>query len=383
VTEKVNTLYAKLDITTEWAGIPVRGNVGVQEVFTNQSSQGYRANVSSNVTLTNPALALNEAGTSYADFLPSLNLTGDFGNGNLLRFAAAEQIARPDMTAMRNSLAISRDANGSNSTFNTIVGSAGNPDLRPFKATAFDLSYEKYFGTKAYLSAAVFYKALNTYITQFTNYCGYDFTQVAQAVGLAIPTGPSGGCGGGALGTFTEQINGHGGNIRGLELAASLPFGMLTPWLDGFGVTGSYSSTLSSVVVPNTIGLNPAQPVPLNLTMPLPDLSHVNVKEIVYFEKWGFSAFFANNKRSQYIGSVANQTIGGYPALVYIEPQRWVSAQAGYEFQSGWLKGAGLRFEGTNLNKPKYQTQQAFGGPVTTVQTGKNYDLLFFYKFQP
>ena len=383
VTEKVNTLYAKLDIKTEWAGLPVRGNVGVQEVFTNQSSQGYRANVSSNVTLTNPALALSEEGASYADFLPSLNLTGDFGNGNLLRFAAAEQIARPDMTAMRNSLAASLDSNGANSTFNTIVGSSGNPSLRPFKATAFDLSYEKYFETKAYVSAAVFYKALNTYITQFTNYCGYDFTQIAAAVGLAIPTGPHGPCGGGAFGTYTEQINGHGGNIRGLELAFSLPFGMLTPWLDGFGATASYSSTLSSVVVPNTIGLNPAQQVPLNLTMPLPDLSHVNVKGILYFEKWGFSAFVADNKRSQYIGSVANQTVGGYPALVYIEPQRWVSAQAGYEFQSGWLKGFGLRFEGNNLNKPKYQTQQAFGGPVTTVQTGANYDLRFFYKFEP
>jgi iron complex outermembrane receptor protein len=389
VTEKVNTLYAKLDIKTEWAGIPVRGNVGVQEVFTNQASEGYRANVSSSVTLTNPAFALTEEGTSYADFLPSLNLTGDFGNGNLLRFAVAEQIARPDMTAMRNSLAVALDT-GSNphppagqvTTYNTLVGSAGNPELKPFKATAFDLSYEKYFETKAYLSAAVFYKALNTYITQYTNFCGYDFTQLAQAVGVAIPTGPTGGCGGGALGTYTTQVNGHGGNIRGIELAASMPFSMLTSWLDGFGVTGSYSSTVSSVVVPNTIGLNPSQQVPVNLNMPLPDLSHVNVKGILYFEKWGFSAFVADNKRSQYIGTVANQTVGGYPALVYIEPQRWVSAQAGYEFQSGWLKGFGIRFEGTNLNKPKYQTVQTFGGPVTTVQTGANYDLRVFYKFE-
>jgi iron complex outermembrane receptor protein len=393
VTEKVTTLYGKLDIKTEWAGIPVRGNVGVQEVFTNQSSEGYRANVGSSVSLTNPAVTLSEEGTSYADFLPSLNLTGDFGNGNLLRFAAAEQIARPDMTAMRNSLALTLDT-GSNphptpptvTTYNTLVGSAGNPNLKPFKATAFDLSYEKYFETKAYLSAAVFYKALNTYITQYTNFCGYDFTQLAQAVGVAIPTGPTGGCGGGALGTYTTQVNGHGGNLRGIELAASLPFNMLTSWLDGFGVTGSYSSTLSSVVVPYTIGLNPSQqvgqPNQVNLTMGLPNLSHVNIKGILYFEKWGFSAFVADNKRSQYIGTVANQTVGGYPALVYIEPQRWVSAQAGYEFQSGYLKGLGIRFEGTNLNKPKYQTQQAFGGPVTTIQTGANYDLRVFYKFE-
>jgi iron complex outermembrane recepter protein len=375
VTEKVTTGYGKLDIKTIWLGIPVRGNVGAQWVHTQQSSEGYRANVATTPTLNNPAVSLQSAGISFDDFLPSLNLTGDLGNGKLLRFAASEQIARPDMTAMRNSLAVSVDTNAADSSFNTFVGSAGNPGLKPFKATAFDLSFEKYFQTKAYVSAAAFYKRLNTYITQFTNYGGYDFTQIAQALGLTIPPG-------GANGTFTEQINGHGGNLRGIELAASLPFGMLTSWLDGFGLTASYSSTLSSVVVPNTIGLNPAQQVPLNLTMPLPNLSHINEKVIFYFEKWGFSAFVADNKRSEYIGSVANTTIGGYPSLVYIQPQRWVSAQAGYEVQSGWLKGFGIRFEGNNLNKPKYQTIQAFGGPVRTTQTGANYDLRFSYKFE-
>ena len=382
VTEKVNTLYAKLDIKTEWAGIPVRGNVGVQEVFTNQSSEGYRANVGSSVTLTNPALTLTEASASYADFLPSLNLTGDFGSGNLLRFAAGEQIARPDMTAMRNSLAASLDTNAADATYNTIVGSSGNAALKPFKATAFDLSYEKYFETKAYVSAAVFYKDLNTYITQYTNFCAYDFTAIAQAVGLAIPTGPHGVCGGGPLGTYTETVNGHGGNIRGIELAGSTPFSFLPSPFDGFGVQGSYSSTQSSIVVPNTIGLNPAQQVPLNVTMGLPNLSHVNYKGILYFEKWGFSAFYAYNHRSQYIGSVPNLTIGGYPALVYIQPPTWVSAQMGYEFQSGPLKGAGIRLEGNNLNRPRYQTQQAFGGPVSTTETGRNYDLRVFYKFE-
>ncbi len=376
VSEKVTTVYGKLDIGTNWWGIPVRGNLGAQWVHTNQSSQGYVANVSESVTLNNPAVTLTEAGTSYNDFLPSLNLTGDFGDGNLLRFAASEQIARPDMTAMANTLGVSLDTNAADSSYNTLVGNAGNPYLKPFKATAFDLSYEKYFESKAYLSAAVFYKALNTYITQYTNYGAYDFSKIGPALGLAEPAN-------GWNGTFTQTINGHGGNLRGIELAASLPFGMMTSWLDGFGLTGSYSNTLSSVVVPNTIGLGPANQVPLNLSMPLPNLSHINEKVIFYFEKWGFSAFVADNKRSEYIGSVANTTIGGYPSLVYILPQTWVSAQAGYEFQSGWAKGFGIRFEGNNMNKPKYQTIQAFGGPVTTIQTGANYDLRFYYKFEP
>ena len=391
VTEKATTAYLKLDVNTEWMGIPVRGNVGGQWVFTNQSSDGYVANVGENVQLNNPAVSLSTAGTSFNDFLPSLNLTGDLGNSNLLRLAISEQIARPDMTQMANTLAVAKDLTsspnpppGQVTTYNTLVGNAGNPDLKPFKATAFDLSYEKYFETKAYFSAALFYKYLNSYITQYTYACGYDFTKLAGALGIALPTGPSGGCGGGALGTFTEPVNLSGGNIHGLELAASLPFSMLTSWLDGFGISGSFSSTLSSIVVPNTIGLGPANQVNVNLTTGLPNLSHINDKVIFYFEKWGFSAFVADNKRSEYIGSVTdNSVVGAYPTLVYIMPQTWVSAQAGYEFASGWLKGLGIRFEGNNLNKPKYQTQQAFGGPVTTTQTGANYDLRFFYKFEP
>ena len=376
VFEKVTTVYGKLDINTNWFGIPVRGNVGAQIVHTNQSSSGYVVNAGTNVTLTNPAAALTNEGTSYNDFLPSLNLVGDFGSGNLLRFAAAEELARPEMDYMANSLAVSIVTNvpPSNPEYNTPVGTAGNPDLKPFKAFALDLSYEKYFQNKAYVSGALFYKLLNTYITPFTNYGGYDFSKIGPALGLTEPAT-------GWDGTFTETINGHGGNLRGLELAASMPFSMVASWLDGFGISGSYSSTLSSVVVPNIIGFSPGDVVVANETTGLPNLSHINDKIIFYFEKWGFSTFIADNHRSEYIGSVPNTTVGGYPSLVYILPQTWVSAQAGYEVQSGWFKGLAIRFEGNNMNKPKYQTIQSQGGPVSTTLTGSNYDLRFIYKF--
>ena len=39
-------------------------------------------------------------------------------------------------------------------------GSAGNPFLDPWRANAYDLSYEKYFGNKAYFSAQAFYKMM-------------------------------------------------------------------------------------------------------------------------------------------------------------------------------------------------------------------------------
>ncbi|HEX9140293.1 MAG TPA: TonB-dependent receptor [Steroidobacteraceae bacterium] len=375
VHEDVSTLYGKLDIDTHLGWLPVRGNVGGQFVHTQQSSQGYVANDSTNVTLTNPAVTLSEKGVSYNDFLPSINLTGDFGKGNLLRFASAIEIARPEMDQMRNNLTASLDTTVGDATYGTIVGSAGNPMLKPFKADAVDLSYEKYFGNRGYLSAAVFYKYLQTYISQTTYYGNYDFTQIANQLGIVNTINP-----GNYMGTNTITVNGQGGNLRGVEFAVSFPFDMLTSWLEGFGVSANYASTLSSVKIPNTENIASDQQAIKNSTIPLPGLSHINDKYIVYFERWGFSAFFADNHRSSYIGSVGNVAIGGYPELFTILPQTWTSAQVGYTFLSGPAKGLGLRFEGNNLNKPVYEQTSPTGNTVD--KTGATYYFRVDYKFQ-
>lgn len=392
VDEKITTAYVKADLDTELASIPVRGNVGVQVVNTNQSSAGFRANVGSGVVLTNPAIGLSTDGKKYTDILPSLNLSGDLGSGNVLRFGLSQQIARATLTDMRNSLAVSEDRECNNGgtivgtqcldgqgqsvdfTFGKFVGSAGNPRLKPFKAWSLDLSYEKYFGNKAYVSAAAFYKKLDTYVTTQTN-VAYDFTADRAALGLAAPLSGSN------IGVFTTSVNGDGGRVSGYELAASAPFGMFTSWLEGFGANFSYSRTSSSVKLPNLIGLNPNQQVPTG-NMPLPGLSKENAKLTLYFERWGFSAFVAQNYRSAYIGSVANDAVGGYPTLRQIAAQTWVSAQVGYEFQDGIAKGLGIRLEGNNLNKPVYKQLRADGSVENSNETGSTVILKVNYKLQ-
>ena len=268
---------------------------------------------------------------------------------------------------MRNSFGIGVD----NQT-GLLTASSGNPNLKPFKATALDLSYEKYFATKAYVSVAGFYKKLDTYITQSTLIT--DLSSLAKQYGVTVPTG-------GGIGRYTTTVNGSGGNIRGIEVAASVPFGMFTSYLEGFGATASYSDTESSIQLPFAIGLNPTQQVTnLNVKMQLPGLSKTNTKLMLYFERSGFSAFVAQNHRSTYVASVSNSVTGGYPALAQIDPQTWVSAQVGYEFQDGYLKGLGMRFEGNNLNKPVYRE---FNGQSTNEnRTGASYGFKLNYKFQ-
>ena len=380
VEEKVLTSYVKAGVDTKVSGIPVRGNVGVQLVNTDQSSLGYRAQVSSSVTLNNPAGGFSKGGRTYADVLPSLNLTGDLGGGNLLRLGASQQLARSTLTDLRNSFAAAVDVDpshngtsGNPNTFGKFVGSAGNPQLKPFKAFALDLSYEKYFGNKGYFSAAAFTKKLDSYITTLTDK-NYDFTNYAKALGIAIPAA-------GPIGTYTTSVNGNGGSLSGIELTGSAPFNLLTPVLNGFGASASYSNTSSTVNLPNLIGLNPNQQVPSG-TMPLPGLSKSNSKLQLYYEGYGISTFVAYNRRSTYVGSVANDTVGGYPAFKYIEGSSWVSAQIGYEFQDGQLKGLGLRIEGNNLNKPVYRQLKTDGSVDFENKTGATVAVKVSYKLQ-
>ena len=57
----------------------------------------------------------------------------------------------------------------------------GNPRLDPWRADAVDISYEKYFHYKAYVSLAGFYKNLKTYIYNLT-VDGYDFSRLTSTV---------------------------------------------------------------------------------------------------------------------------------------------------------------------------------------------------------
>jgi iron complex outermembrane receptor protein len=195
-----------------------------------------------------------------------------------------------------------------------------------------DLSYEKYFGTKAYFSAAVFYKDLTSYILN-----------VARNADLT-PYGVNS-----TNGVFVQPQNGSGGHIDGLELAASMPLQFITPWLNGFGIQANYGVTSSSVQLPVS-GFN-VQNIS-SLTIPLPGLSRKTAGLTAYYEKAGFSARVAGRYRSDFVGQINDQF--GDQSLVFIKAERIVDAQLGYEFQSGMLKNLSILLQANNLNNAPY-----------------------------
>ena len=229
---------ARLNINADIGDVGVRGNIGVQMQHTDQSSDS-RYWDSSQSAGNNVQPYSN--GRTYNDWLPSLNLAFLFPHQQTLRFAVAKQVARPRVDQMRAGLEFGVDTGTGRPG-----GSGGNPLLDPWRATALDLSYEKYFGEKAYVAAAIFYKDLKSYVyTQSVD--NYDFTALLGSYvpppGMTAPVLTTG--------TFSAPQNGKGGTLKGLELTASFPLEMLTDSLRGFGVQASATFNKSDITIPD------------------------------------------------------------------------------------------------------------------------------------
>ncbi len=321
VTEKITTSYVKANLDADLGGVSLRGNVGAQIIRSDQSSNSLYADQAG---VAHPI----EDGKVYTDVLPSMNLVFGLSNQQTLRFSVAKQIARARVDQL-------------NAGFNFTVdqgthlpsGSGGNARLDPWRAKAFDVSYEKYFGKKAYVALAGFYKSLDTYIYNYSQ--SRDFSQFT--VGTNATTN---------IGQYTAPYNGNGGTLKGAELSISLPLEMLWAPLDGFGVVASTTYTET--------GINIAQMNDTIGKIELPGLSKHVSNVTAYYEKNGFSARISERRRSDYVGEIGN--FAGDRQLRYVVGENVVDLQAGYTFNDGALKGLGLLVQVNNLNNSAYET---------------------------
>ena len=363
VKEKVSTLYSRGDIDGEIAGLPVRGNIGLQWVHTNQTSSGNSVDTArcDGATHTCPTLPYS-VGRSYSDVLPSLNLATSLSKDTVLRLGLGTQLSRASMEDLKGSGEFSLDTQTGR-----LKGSGGNPNLKPFKANALDLSLEHYFGKEGYVSAAAFYKDLQSYVIRASQ--TVDFAPFLLP-GSAVPPA-------GTVGTFTQPINGSGGTISGVELAINVPFKPFIPMLDGFGILASYSYTDSSVNLP-TSGVSSTGIGGQNI--PLPGLSKQVTNMRLYYEKSGLQVGVAVRNRSKYVGSIADYQDNSQ--LVWVKGETVVDFQTSYEFQGGALKGLSLLAQANNLTNTEQVRFNEISGDVTERKKfGKQFLFGANYKF--
>jgi TonB-dependent receptor len=361
VNEKVKTAFLRLNIGAELGPVPVRGNLGVQYVRSEQASDGFAWNDGPG-TPDGGAVVPLHGGATYSDVLPSLNLAFNLKEDLLLRFALGKTMARPRMDDMR--------AGADQPTLSEIISNpgfgtwsangGGNPELKPWRAKSVDLSLEKYFEKRSYIQVAGFLKKLDSFIYERTT--RRDFSGTPNYNPLLTPgcelsqpdCDPN-------IGTFTTQNNGTGGKVYGLELSVTLDGGLFTDALEGFGVQLSGSKTYNKL--PKDEDDNP-----INL-----DGFSDNVHSFAaYFERGGFSARISQNYRSAFTATTRSVLLGTLRST-QIDAQTSVDAQLGYSFESGTLAGLTLLLQGNNLGNDRSITRQS---PETVGSAGSSTGLL-------
>lgn len=204
-----------------------RGNVGLRAVVTDQESTGNVVSSAGEISNAFGNFTRVTVDRSYTDYLPSLNFSFDLADDLVLRLAAARTIARPDYTDVAPRVTLNEGA---------LTGQGGDPNVDPFRANQADVSLEWYRGKDSILSAAVFYKDIESFITDRpvqqrhliqtnnpnTSLCQPAFTP-------EFPNRYS------CLFTINQRANGGGGTVNGLELNLLQPLGA------GFGIQVNYT----------------------------------------------------------------------------------------------------------------------------------------------
>ncbi|NWK97667.1 hypothetical protein DM806_18805 [Sphingobium lactosutens] len=259
IAEKTFAFYGRVDFGT--TDDRFAGNIGLRYVQTRTNSIGLIPNLDGlivevdNVTTTIPTAEATAVKAKYDDFLPSLNLRYNITDELLVRFAAARVIGRPNLSSLNAGTSVDANVRTINS---------GNPSLRPFRSDQLDLSFEYYLPKGGMFSIAGFYKHLADYILT---------GQTLETRTVALRAG----------GTTSlefrrnQPLNLVNGDVKGVEVAAQLPFSYVAQALDGFGFFGSYTY-IKAPSIPRTQG---------GIPVLLDGVAKNNFTAGGYFEKWG------------------------------------------------------------------------------------------------
>lgn len=268
IEEKNTSLYGMFNFEKD----AFHGNFGLRYIRTKASNDAYifdgsplaAGDVPQNVGWNKNKQQTN---ASYSDWLPSLNLVYDLDRNTLLRFAASKAITRPNYDNMFAGATLGwNDTVPNNETVNY-----GTPSLKPMSAKQFDLGIEYYYGRGNLVSATLFHKKIDNFISTAT--------QVNQKIGLISPdTGLDNW-------TINRYINAGGGKITGLETQINHSFN------NGFGVIANYTYTDATA---------PASSYQDEVSMFTLSSKH-NVNLVGFYETDKYSARLAYNWRSKYM----------------------------------------------------------------------------------
>ncbi|WHU04236.1 TonB-dependent receptor [Sphingomonas sp. NIBR02145] len=297
------------------AGLPVRGDVGLRYVKTDQFSTGYASQ--------GTAINLVSADRSYENWLPSANLVFDVTDNLMVRFAAAKTIARAGIGSLTPGGNL--NVSGGNRTF-----SSGNPDLKPTKSTNLDASIEWYPTRGAIYAVSAFQKDIGTFVQTLSTTVPYS--------SLGLPNSLLNGTTASPTDAFivSQPVNSKGGLLRGFEVNVQQPFSFLPGFLSNFGVLANYTYVSSDIEY--LTSANGATTV----KAPLLGLSKHAANGTLYYETKKFAIRGSVAYRSKYLTAVPGTEGNSYNGT---NSTTNIDAQISYNVTENFK----LSLEGINL----------------------------------
>lgn len=360
VKEEVMAVYAMANFSTEIGDIPVTGNFGVRYVDSDVKSVGVQnvgtgngVSITDDVGVTQTNYDYVNYGPEFTDVLPSINLNFEISDNDVIRVAAAEVMARPPVGQMKGG-AGSWNSGDNGDIYN--VWSKGSPYLDPFRAKQIDISYEHYLEEGGAITAAVFYKSIDSLVTDIS-YGADD-----EWAGIDIPAGMT-------KGVYNTKENGDGGWIKGFELAVTKTFDNLPGIFSGLGINANYSYNDSETSVTGANGIRDGE------RLSLPGLSENIWSATVFWDIDSFSTHANIRYRSDYVFMMP---IPGNVTPVIAKEYMTLDWQASYAFENGFtaiLQANNLTDES---NKVDYGVSSLLGEYKTF---GRTFSIGVDYKF--
>lgn len=359
IDEDVYAGYIDFDLKGTIGSMPWVVNIGARYLHTELTAEGQQQQLLDLLPVLNDPTIFQgvfanggvpqptRQSNSYDFFLPNLNIRVGLTDDIVARFSASRTITRPQIRdlAPRTNFDVLRPA--------SLDASGGNPDLRPYASNNFDLSFEWYPTSTTTLSAAVYFKNISDFIVQTRT--DEDFT-IANAGGLPVGngiTGPN-------TATFSVRRpqNSESANVRGLELNAVHTFDYLPSPLDGFG------AAVNVTLVDSDASFDEGTTTTSFAVEGLGNSYNITG----FYEKSGFSARVAWNRRGRFLEFLVTPGQGGDP--VFRRAFEQVDARASYDI----TKFAQIFIEGTNVFNARNVTTGRFDNQVLDfVDTGARY----------
>lgn len=330
--------FIQVDFATELGSMPFRGNFGVRYVRTEQSATGYTFVSGSAVPIT--------VDRTYDDTLPSMNLVLEPVEGFLVRFGAAQTMSRPDLGSLTPGATIS--VSGANRSV-----TAGNPNLDPFRAKAYDLSFEWYYTPEALVSLALFRKDVDSFVQTLSTTSTFSDNPFGLPDSVAIAAcGTTPGCSPSSSWSFSAPRNTPGGTVEGYELTFQQPLSFLPGLFANLGVLANYTYVKSEINYLNAAGAVIA-------TNDITGLSRKSWNATLYYEDDKWSGRVSGSYRDMYLTRVPGQEAG----TEYDGTNETLNIDASLTYS--WNDNLKFTVEGVNLTD---EVSDQFVGAANRVQ---------------